>query len=197
MNDADVINEVRQRFDQVHLDTDLESVLSRGRSLRRRRRLRLPVTAVAAVAVAGGVLAATGVLPGTGSGPRPELAAWTVTQKPTGLVTVTIRQLSDPAGLQRTLRADGVRVFVRFNGQAPDDCANFPLKSGLALRKALPDDNAAGPSIAFAIDPAAIPSGAALWLQVVPETTNGSGVSSSGLGAQLVYASGHCPPATG
>ncbi|HEX4256430.1 MAG TPA: hypothetical protein VH089_15150 [Streptosporangiaceae bacterium] len=195
MNDADVIREVRERFEHVHLDTQLETVMSRGRSLRRRRRLRLPVTAVAAVAAVCVALAVAGILPGTG--PRSELAAWTVTTKPTGIVTVTIRQLNDPAGLQRTLRADGVRSFVRFRGQVPDWCLNFPQRSGAVLDHVLPRDDDSGPTIALTIDPAAIPSGAALWIQVQPDSTNSSGVGGYALSGQLVYATGQCPAPAG
>jgi hypothetical protein len=192
MNDTDVIREVREHFDGVRMNTPLESVVSRGRSLRRRRRL--PGLAAAAVVAGVAVLAAAGILPGTGS--RVTLAAWTVTTKPAGLVAVTIRQLSDPAGLQRTLRADGVRAVVRFHGQQPPYCLSYPLRSGDVLREVLPDqDN--GPTIAFTINPAAIPSGAALWIQVVPQQTDSSGVSSSGMGASLVYASGRCPAGSG
>jgi hypothetical protein len=188
MNDADVIREVRDRFDGVRMDTPLESVKSRGRSLRRRRRL--PVLAAAAVAAGCIVLAVAGILPGTG--PRAELAAWTVTRKPTGIVAVSIRQLSDPAGLQRTLRKDGVPTVVRFHGQMPPYCLIYPIASGDVLRKVLPS-NYNGATIAFTINPAVIPSGAALWIQVVPLTTDSSGVSSSGMSGQLVYASGRCP----
>ena len=202
MNDADVIKEVRQRFDQVHLDADLDAVVSRGQSLRRRRQLRLPVTAAVALAAVGAGLAVTGVLPGTGPGPRAELAAWTVTTRPTGNVEVTIRQLNDPAGLQRTLRADGVRAFVRFTGDGPDYCASFPQRSGAVLAQVLPRDDESGPTIALTIDPAAIPAGAALWIQIQQSPTSSSGAGGSGvggfaIGGQLVYASGHCPPATG
>lgn len=139
---------------------------------------------------AGGRPAVAGVLPGTGS--RAELAAWTVTRKPAGLVVVTIRQLSDPAGLQRTLRKDGVPAVVRFNGQSFASCLGFPLTSGRALREILPS-NYDGATTAFTINTAAIPPGAALWIDVTPQTTNSSGVSSSGMSVQLVYASGRCP----
>ena len=192
MNDADVAREVRERFDPVHLDTGLDAVVSRGRSLRRRRRL---PGAVAVAAVAALVaLAVAGVLPGTGS--RAELAAWTVTTRPTGLVEVTIRQLNDPGGLQRTLRADGVPAFVRFRGQLPPYCLGFPQRSGAVLRKVLPDQSE-GATIAFPIDPAAIPSGAALWIQVQPETTDSSGVGGYAWSGELVYASGQCPAGSG
>jgi hypothetical protein len=188
VNDADVIREVRERFDEVHMETSLETVVSRGRSLRRRKRL--PGIAAAAAAAGCIALAVAGILPGTG--PRATLAAWTVTKKPAGIVAVSIRQLSNPAGLQHTLREDGVPATVRFDGQMYPQCLTYPLTSPDVLRKIfLSGDN--GATIAFTINPAAIPSGAALWIQVIPQHTNSSGVSSSGMGAALVYASGRCP----
>jgi hypothetical protein len=188
MNDADVIREVRERFDEVHMETSLDTVVSRGRSLRRRKRL--PGLAAAAAAAGCIALAVAGILPGTG--PRAALAAWTVSKKPTGIVAVSIRQLSNPAGLQRTLREDGVPATVRFNGSTPQQCLIYPLTSPDVLRKVFPSEYN-GMTIAFTINPAAIPSGAALWIQVTPPSTNSSGVSGSGMGAVLVYASGRCP----
>ena len=193
MNDTDVIREVRERFDQVHLDTGLATVVSRGRSLRRRRRLPGAV-AVAAIATVV-ALGVAGILPGTG--PRAELAAWTVTTRPTGLVEVTIRQLNDPAGLQRTLRADGVPSFVRFQGQLPEYCANFPIRSGKVLARVLPPDDNAATTTALTIDPAAIPSGAAVWIQVEPDHTNSAGIGGFALSGQLVYTNGRCPAGSG
>jgi len=41
-----------------------------------------------------------------------QLAAWTVVEQADGTFLVTIRQFRDPAGLQRTLRADGIPASV-------------------------------------------------------------------------------------
>lgn len=134
MNDAEVISEVRDRFGEVQMDTALETVVSRGRSLRRRRTIPGAVVAVAAAVVVA--LAATGTLPGRG--PRADLAAWTVTRTPAGLVTVTVRQLNDPAGLQRTLRADGVPSFVRFRGETPAVLRDLPAEIRRCPAETLP-----------------------------------------------------------
>jgi hypothetical protein len=188
MNDADVIREVTERFDQVYMETSLETVVSRGRSLLRRKR----VTGIAAAVAAAGciALAIAGILPGTG--PRATLAAWTVTKNPAGIVAVSIRQLSNAAGLQHALREDGVPATVHFDGQMYPQCLSYPQTSPDVLRNVFPsDDN--GVAIAFTINPAAIPSGAALWIQLIPQHTNSSGVAGSGMDAALVYASGRCP----
>jgi hypothetical protein len=41
-----------------------------------------------------------------------QLAAWTVAKQANGDIKVTVRQLSNPSGLQSTLRADGVPANV-------------------------------------------------------------------------------------
>jgi hypothetical protein len=41
-------------------------------------------------------------------------AAWTVHRAPNGTITVNVKQLRDPAGLQRTLRTEGVPAYVRY-----------------------------------------------------------------------------------
>lgn len=72
---------------------------------------------VATAAVAATV--ALALLPGSQAGHRGgqggvKLAAWAVIKERHGLVKVTIRELRDPAGLQKTLRAAGLPANVRF-----------------------------------------------------------------------------------
>ena len=58
------------------------------------------------------------LVPGSGgSTGTAQLTAWTVTRQADGNITITIRQLKDPAGLQATLRADGVPASVTFARQ--------------------------------------------------------------------------------
>jgi hypothetical protein len=82
------------------------------------RRSLVPAVAICTAAVAGlAVAAALVLIPGathTPRGARAQLAAWTVARQPGGLVTVTIRELRNPAGLWRMLRADGIPANVRF-----------------------------------------------------------------------------------
>jgi len=47
-----------------------------------------------------------------------------------GDIKVTIRELRDPAGLQRTLRADGVPASVTFAGQQNPACQGSPQGTG-------------------------------------------------------------------
>jgi hypothetical protein len=87
-------------------------------------RWRLPVLAggltAAAAATASGVLVLTGApvaTPGqhatTGHAGTVVTTAWTVRQNADGTVTIQLRQYADPAGMQRTLRADGIDAIVR------------------------------------------------------------------------------------
>jgi hypothetical protein len=41
-------------------------------------------------------------------------APWTVAKQANGTIALTVRELSDAAGLQRTLRADGIPASVTF-----------------------------------------------------------------------------------
>lgn len=79
----------------------------------RRRRRRAAAALTAACAVTGLALAL--VLP-PGAQPRPvhvHLAAWSVDTKPDGTVTFRLRNVSQPARLQRVLAGAGVPALVR------------------------------------------------------------------------------------
>jgi hypothetical protein len=108
MDDNELITAVRDRFDPVRMRTRTETVLARGRSLRRRRR----------AGVAGGVLAialGAGLAVPALTAASPEhvtLAAWTVDQRPDDSIAVSIRELRDLPALQRVLKADGVLVTI-------------------------------------------------------------------------------------
>jgi hypothetical protein len=195
-NDDDLFARIRDSFADGHMSTPLDAVLARGRALRRRRRL--PVLALAAfVAVA----AASVALISAGKGGTPiSLAAWTVDRQSSGTIEVAISQLRDPAGLQRALNADGVAATVRFNNQSPPDCADYPgTRSQIfqLLDRIITNPNSGQGNVAFDIDPAAIPQGAGLWIEVTPPATTSSsaGMSSGsfGLSYMVVYANGRCP----
>ena len=96
------------------------------------------------------------------SGPRPQLAAWTVARQADGSVRVTIRELRDPAGLQHTLRADGVPASVTFTGQRNPACQGYPGGGSQSQRRHLLSSVAtpAGGRNAMVIHPSALPSGA-------------------------------------
>jgi len=52
--------------------------------------------------------------------------AWAVARQPDGTISVAISEMSDAAGLQRALRADGVPVSVTFSGQPGLSCPAQP-----------------------------------------------------------------------
>jgi hypothetical protein len=107
------------------------------------------------------------------------LAAWTVKNGADGMVDVTIRQLFDPAGLERTLRADGVPAYVDFRNGLPSSSPGLPTAcKGAAMStqanaelqtKILPlpaQDNAVLDGIALAFDKQAIPKGIGIYLAI-------------------------------
>jgi hypothetical protein len=140
------------------------------------------------------------------------LAAWTVTREPNGLVAVTIRELRDPAGLWRMLRADGVPANVRFLSHPftpttsasaiPRSChpphmsdqANASLQEKI-MPQAGPGAGAPIPSggaVVLIIRPAAIPPGIGLYLEAWAAGPGGQAGPVLSLQTDLVLASPSC-----
>jgi hypothetical protein len=164
MTDNDLITEVRESFTGVHSATGVDRIQSRARTLRARRRaaglagaLAVGAAAVAAVTALG----PAGHQPSHSGGIR--LAAWTVTKQADGTIDVTIRQLRDPAGLQRTLRADGLPATVTFFGQLPSSCQRFPA-TNLDLINRVFSSRQAGRYTVMVIHPSALPAGAGVQI---------------------------------
>jgi hypothetical protein len=137
MNDDELSTLVKEPFADVRMTVTLDDVVRRGRTLRHRRRRVRGLTG--AVALATGAVAAVALLVPGGQATTARLAAWTVTRDPDGGITVTVNQLKDPAGLQATLRADGVPVRVTFD---PLHWLTQPLPAGCAAPKMSDRDNA-------------------------------------------------------
>ena len=133
MNDGQLMTAVKESLTGVHMNTPTEQIVSRGRAMRARRRI--PGLATALAVVAGVAVAVTAWFPAShhqaSHQPTVQLAAWTVVRHAGGTVSVTIRDLRDPAGLQRTLRADGVPANVTFFGEMSRSCRRYP--AGLPL----------------------------------------------------------------
>ncbi len=222
MSDTDVLSVVRDSLSAMPLASppDVEAIMARGRA-RRHRRLIPGVTGTLAVA-AGAALAVTALAPAShpashpasrqaGSQPAVQLAAWTVTRLADGNISVTIRELKDPAGLQGTLRADGVPASVTFASQQNPACRPYPAAT-LLLERVFPTPYQDHPrlphlprnaglvpshgrppalpmpsltSTVIVINPSALPSGVGVQL----------GISYDGglvLLPQLVYAGSQC-----
>jgi hypothetical protein len=222
MNDDELITVLREQRGKVVMTTPMEQIISRGRTVRVRRRVPAVAAAVgaaAAVAVAVGVAFPAGhpavkppvagppVASGSASPPSVRLAAWTVTRQAGGSIKVTFRQATDPAGLQQTLRADGVPVSVTFTGQQDTACQPYHVSAGQAF---WPYGSRPGPldgsgfinhpegayttPYAFVIDPSALPSGAGL--QIWTSGTPGA-ADNFELHVTLVKTSPQCTGSTG
>ena len=183
MNDTELSTAVRDSVAGVHAATPVEAIISRGGGVRARRRIPLAagaraVAAGAAVAVttlapvghSGLVpssrpgLAASGT-PGSSHSSRVQLAAWTVAKRANGDIDVTVNQLKDPAGLQATLRADGLPASVSFSGpMVGASCRPYAASRGTLRTVA----QFHGDSIA--IDPSALPSGTGVAIFDEPGT---------------------------
>lgn len=193
ITDDELLTAVRESFAGARLSTPLDATIRRGRTLRARRRRGALATATglaAGLTVAGLVASGAGrQAPQASHGPPPvqraqasptpaRLAAWTVTKGPGHTVTILVRQLRDPVGLERTLRADGVPAAVAFQGgtlsdtpPVPHACQNVHMSDaanaglqgkiiGMDLRPPTPQ------GIALVIHTAAIPRGIGLNLTV-------------------------------
>jgi hypothetical protein len=193
MNDEELITLVRQQRANVPMTTPVEEIISRGRTVRTRRRI--PALA-ATLALAGGAAVAVAALaPGGHQAPRlpgAQLAAWTVTRQADGDIHVTIRELLDPAGLQATLRADGVpaSVNVRRNTNLHSACQPYPASR--SQREAIVQFGS-GQSGVLIIDPSAIPRGVGLAIDAFPVSAGKHHRPAYiDVGAGLVYASRQC-----
>jgi hypothetical protein len=145
---------VRDSVTGVHAATPVNQIVSRGRAVRARRWI--PGVAAVTAGAAGAVLAVT--MLATPSHPTAQLAAWTVARQSNGDIQVTIHQLRDPAGLQATLRADGLPVNVSFTGP-PLSASCQPYPATKDLLKSVAHFHPGSRSAVLVIHPAALPDG--------------------------------------
>jgi hypothetical protein len=162
MNDDELITTLRESVTGVHMAIPEEQIARRSRTIRARRRI--PAAAGALAVAAGAALAVTALAP---SGHQPghpasaRLAAWTVARQADGDIHITINQLQDPAGLQSTLRADGLPVNVSFS-DAPPSTSCRPYDVSRDVLAAVVQPSSSGGSVSFVIDPSALPTGTGL-----------------------------------
>jgi hypothetical protein len=230
MNDDSALGTVRDSLtaakgtlSETHMNTSLDAIVQRGRAARRRQRL----TAVtgAMVVMAGAALAVTTLVP-TGQSSSPSgrvashpsgarLAAWTVDRQANGDIKVNVRQLSDPSGLQSTLRADDVPANVTVLGHPDPSCRPYPMSQALFTSVYQADKTAASGDTVLVINPSALPSGAGVQIgatvgkdaggrglhradvnqaihRAVHQPAHQVGAHNSVLRAVLVYASQQC-----
>jgi hypothetical protein len=171
-----------------------------------RRRFAVPaLIGVAAVAVATAV--ALDLTPGSPAAPgqgKVTLAAWSVVKERHGLLKVTIRQLRDPAGLERTLRADGVPANVRFvhrffqassSVHLPKGCL-APRMSSQAIAKVdeklIPSNVPVPSSDAVIFRPSALPRGIGLYMKAWAPKPGTHPAASLSMEMDLVQATPRC-----
>lgn len=185
--DSELLSTVKEAFAGVQLAAPLDATIRRGRALRARRRRTYAAGALAVAGVAGLTVAGLASGAGAPSAGRPthppgpvhfRTAAWSVTEGPGKTVIVQIRELNDPAGLQRALRADGVPAAVAFQGGVLSDtpplpraCSNTgltPEQDANLQGKILGPPTAMNPitGVAMTIHAAEIPKGIGLNLTV-------------------------------
>ena len=188
MNDDTLLTAVRETFVGVRMDTPPEQIVRRGHAVRARRRL--PRVAGAVAAMAGTAVAVTALLPASHQ-PGAHLAAWTVAKQSDDAILVTIRQLTDPAGLQRTLRADGVRATVTFDDQQNAVCRNYS-KPSAALTNSVIGMPLGYHEPTLVIHPSALPADAGVQIAAGRLEHPEQGGIAIGLEFGLVQASPEC-----
>jgi hypothetical protein len=180
MNDNDTLAAVRDSLTTakgslagVHMNTPVDAIAREGRA--RRRRHTLTGLTGATAAAAGTALAIVALVapghPASQSGSpavhpgTARLAAWTVAKQANGDITVTVRQLSDPSGLQSTLRADGVPASVTSIASPDPSCRRYPMTQAL-FTSVYPAQKATGAgTTVLTINPSALPSGAGVRIE--------------------------------
>lgn len=167
----------------------VEMIKARGRA-HRRRKLISGVAGGLAV-VAGAAVAVTALVPASHQPSHPvhaQLTAWTVVKQADGNIYLTLRQFRDPAGLQATLRADGVPASVTLASQPNPACHGYPFSQSqgdlLAEVVALPQ----GRPVVAIINPSVLPGGAGIQMLV---TLGRHGTVTQGA-VGLVLASSQC-----
>jgi hypothetical protein len=193
MNENHLATAVKESVTGVHMTTPAEQIVSRSRAIRNRRRI--PVVAGALAVAAGTGLAVGALVPAGHQAGRPasaQLTAWTVARQSDGNVRVTIRDLRDPAGLQRKLRADGVPASVFFAGHANPSCSPYGKDGGTdVLTHVFTGHLAGGTSVrVIVIHPSALPSGAGVL--IAPGHSHASQPDAVSLTLALVKASAAC-----
>jgi hypothetical protein len=133
-----------------------------------------------------------------------KLAAWSVIKERHGLVKVTIRELRDPAGLQKTLRAAGVPANVRFVHHffQPPNSVHLPKgclapqmsdKAIATLMAKIEPSNISVPSAdAVILRSSAIPHGLGMYLKAWAPKPGTQSAASLGMETDLVQATPQC-----
>ena len=161
MNDDEVITAVREQRDKVHSHTPVDQIISRGRTVRARRRIPgaasgLAVVAAAAVVLGLGLSGSFGSSPARGSATIRTMA-FTLTRHANGTATLTIntRVLLEPTTLQSDLRQDGIPAMVTRGSF----CSSNPIPAGFPQ---VVTQTSSPTTLTVTINAAAMPAGTEL-----------------------------------
>ncbi|HUC25568.1 MAG TPA: hypothetical protein VMA73_22920 [Streptosporangiaceae bacterium] len=159
MNDNEVITAVMEQRDKVHSHTSVDQIISRGHTIRARRRIPavvsgLAVIAAATVVLGAGLSGAFGSAPSTGT---IRTTAFTLTTNANGTATLTInpRVLLEPSTLQSDLQQDGIPARVTTGSF----CSSDPTPAGFPQ---VVSQASSPTTVTVTINPAAMPAGTEL-----------------------------------
>jgi len=160
VNDDEVITAVREQRDKVRSHTPVDQIISRGRTVRARRRTSRAVAGLAVVAAAGTALALglTGVLgaaPARSTGTIRTMA-FTLVEHANGTATLTINPnvLLEPSILQSDLQQDGIPAMITTGRFCFSDPSPAGFNQVVTGQRSSPDT--------MTINPAAMPAGTEL-----------------------------------
>jgi hypothetical protein len=202
MNDSETVDVVRDSLTTamdsiagVHVNAPLEAIVRNGRARRRRHRvagLTGAMAATAGLALAVTALASSGHSASQSGHPASHpliarLAAWTVAKQANGDIMITIRELSDPSGLQSTLRADGVPAIVSSSIQFDPSCQAYPMTQALFTSIYHAQKGPGSGSTVLVIHPSALPSGAGVEIGASLDGRAGDGGLRQVAGNQTVH----------
>jgi hypothetical protein len=160
MHDNEVITALREQRDKVHSRTSVDQIISRGRTVRARRRIPgavsgLAVVTAAAVVLGLGLSGAFGQADARGTATI-RTAAFTLTRHANGTATLTInpRVLLQASTLQSDLQHDGIPALVT----SGSFCSSDPIPAGFPQVVSGPT----GTPPTVTINPAAMPAGTEL-----------------------------------
>jgi hypothetical protein len=194
----DVSAAVERAFSAMDSGTSVDQVIGRGRRLRdRRHKLAGSLVAVAAIAALAvplsqtmaskpqGPTAQTATAPASSRAKAPgvqvDLAAFSVNTNANGTVSITVRQMNDPAALRKTLAKAGIPAIVQVGQFPPPICGSqatgyqqvsapgvlVAMNSGASAARG---KASVGPGVT--IRPSAIPKGATVNFAIMMKGTH-------------------------
>jgi hypothetical protein len=205
MTDDELMTLVTAQRDTIPMTTRIEEIIRRGRAVRTRR---LVAGAAGTLALVAGAIFAVSSLAPVSHPPTARLTAWMVTKMSDGIVSVTINELDNLAGLQSTLRADGIPASVTVIGRPNPACLPYPGGTPAPgsdpatplLRQVFPRPYGMFPEVvavppsatgvAVVIDPSGLPGGAGVQLAVARPGRDSR--PTAFIVATVVYASAEC-----